>query len=267
MEKHATVSPPLRTRITTGLALDAGMLAALYTLLAAAGPFAPGWTEWLVALPLSATPWCVHVGTLPTVFAGSSPDWGQAASLFTRGLAFTMLVALGFPLLESVGFSIVVITFLVVAGAEWLSATSMTWYAQALGYVTILVITAPVSAAVGALLYGRRPTGTQAQPNSGGSSDCVQTPSLLTDILGGTSAAVIAVGGFYPTTLLSHPAMVYRHQELTFGLIAVPQALPFAVVESIALLPHLIMTGTASRLTPDVRATHDASLQQGHPSP
>jgi hypothetical protein len=249
MELNVNRSPSLPAWVMTGLALDAVALAALYTLLAIAGPLAAGWNEWLIALVLIVTRWCVYVVALPTAFRGSSPNLGQVASLFARGLAFITLAALGFPPLGFVCVSIVVIAFRVVTGGAWTSINPETWYAQALGCVAILVMTAPVGAAVGALLHGLRPTGSDVPSDIGRSPRCVQAPSICSDVLGGASAAALAAGGLCAASLLSHPAIVLRYQdpELTIKLIALPQVSPLVVIGVIALLPHLIMTGADSR--------------------
>jgi hypothetical protein len=242
MKGHANRSPSLRAGIMTGAVLDAAALVAFYALLATAGQLAVGLGEWLIALVLIATPWCVHVVALPTVLRGSSLDWEQAASLFGRGLAFITVAGVVFPLMGFVCLGIVGITLRVVMGAAWTGINLTGWYDQAVGCVVILAMTALVGAAVGALLHGLRPTGTGVPSDTGGSPRIVQATTLRTDALGGASAPVLAMGGYWVAALLSHPVIVSYYQEPSFWHVTRPQVLPLVVIGFIALLPHLIMT-------------------------
>jgi len=138
--------------------------------------------------------------------------------------------------------------YLIAAQSSRMIWAPLTWADHVRDDIFYLVIAVSVGAAVGLLLHAFGQGDIDGRSPSLPHQSCTRS-----DVLGGTVAAFLALGGRFvtlPLGLFSRPVNIpadWMHQ-----LAAAPQLPSAVLIGTVALLPHLLMVGVDLRDRPDL---------------
>jgi hypothetical protein len=230
-----------------GIVLDAAALLGLCTLLDRAGALGTNVEAWLLVTALMAVPWYVHVVGLPIICRLSSIRWMSVARLSARGMVFIAGAAVLVPLLGIVAFTTIApIIFVATGSLPTKPELTFSLADQFRDNITWMLMAGLVGAAIGAVLHGLRPDTFTHHTRDARQMPLCGPPSVCSDIFGGALAAFLALGGMYVAIALGlffRPVVMPGGRGWTGNLLATPQFSSLVLIGTVALLPHLLMSG------------------------
>jgi hypothetical protein len=228
--------------VLVGIALDAAALAGIWIEIDTIGPLAPLMERWLDLVGLVAVPWYVHVVALPLIFRMVPSTWIEKGLLLARAAAFTVIAGLCIPIVGIIAVWFVGMPWLVILAIVSERRGAASW--GLIGSITSLIASAAIAGTViGSLLHASR-TGRLYERVYAHVPLRSREPRFRSDALGGAIAAFMGVGGMLVAVwlgLFSRP--VDSPGDGMHSLAAAPQFPTAVLIGTLALLPHLVMTG------------------------